>query len=220
METEDITSLFFKPVSGKKYKYVPGQYVNARPESVSGHGKAYTLSGTPDEKNICLTIKRKGEISSALINMPIGEKLKLEGPFGNFYPGKEEKDIVMLAGGIGITPFYSIIKSKLATGFDGKILLFYSNKNMSRAPFANDLIELSKENSIFKVVFCLTEEKTKRKSVKEYSRINAKMLEKYVASLKNKCYYICGSIGFVDDMWKMLKSTGIKEEFIFTESFF
>ena len=220
VEAENITSLYFKPVDGKKYKYISGQYVNIKPMSISGHGKSYTISSTPQEKFLCITIKKKGEVSSSIIHLSIGEKIILEGPYGNFYPEKDVKDIVMIAGGIGITPFFSIIKSKLKSNTKNKILLFYSNKTVDQAPFFKELNELSKKCASFNVIHFLTEEKKKHTSIKEYKRINRILLEKYLVSYKNKCYYVCGSIKFVDDMWKILKSMGVLEEFIFTESFF
>jgi ferredoxin-NADP reductase len=219
-EADEITSLFFKPLKGKEYKYIPGQYVNIKPPLTVNHVKSYTISSVPSEKLVCLTVKKKGETSSALIDLHIGDKLNFDGPYGNFYPDKASKDIVMLAGGIGITPFFSIIKSKLKTDFNGHIILFYSNKRNSRTPFLKDIIKLSKKHPNFKVIFCLTEEKTKQPSVKEYTRINKKILSKYLASIDNKCYYVCGSISFVNDIWKILKEIGVKEELIFTESFF
>ena len=174
----------------------------------------------PSEKFVCLTVKRKGETSSALLDLHIGDKLCFEGPYGNFYPDKLSKDIVMLAGGIGITPFFSIIKDKLETSLGDSVVLFYSNKKINRTPFFRDIVKLSKKHHNLKVIFCLTEEKTKQFLVKEYTRINKKMIKKYVASMGNRCYYICGSISFVNDMWRVLKEIGVKEESIFTESFY
>lgn len=220
-EAENITSLFFKPTSGSKYKYIPGQYVNIRPLGVQGHGKSYTISSTQSEKFVCITVKRKGVVSSALVDLRVGDKLILEGPYGNFYPENNVKDIVMIAGGIGITPFYSVIKSKLESKNNkNKILLIYSNKTTKETPFFEELINLEKNSSLLKVVYCLTQEKKRYSQVKEYSRIDKKILKKYIASVDNKCYYVCGSISFVDDMWRALKGVGVPEECIFTESFF
>jgi len=139
---ENITSLYFKPAKKINYKYVSGQYVIVKPNSVS-HGKAYTISSTPKEKYICLTIKKKGEVSSAMIDLKIGEKIIFEGPYGYFYPEKKAKNIVMFAGSIGVTPFYSIIKSRIESNCKNESLLFYSNKSVSQTPFFEELNKLS-----------------------------------------------------------------------------
>ena len=219
-EAENITSLFFKTVDGLKYEYLPGQYVVIKPESINGRGKSYTISSEPLEENLCITIKRKGEVSSAIIDLKVNDKIVFEGPYGNFYPKKEEKDIVILAGGIGITPFYSIIKDKLKSNFKKQMLLLFSNKSIERTPFFQDLNILSKESLNFKIIYCLTGEKTKHPLIKEYTRIDEEIIKKYTELLDNKDYYICGSVEFVNDIWKTLKNIGIREELIFTETFY
>ena len=219
-EAENITSLFFKPVDSLEYKFIPGQYVNIKPQSIIGHSKSYTISSLPTEKNIVITIRRKGEVSSAILDLPIGGKLFFDGPYGYFYPEGNDGDLVMLAGGIGITPFYSIIKSKLLSNFKSNITLFYSNKSIDKIPFFDELNKMSKDYPFLKIIYCLTDEGINHPLIKEYSRINKKILEKYIVSVDKKCYYVCGSVEFVNDIWKILKSIGVEEEKIFTESFF
>ncbi|MFA5934814.1 MAG: FAD-dependent oxidoreductase [Candidatus Paceibacterota bacterium] len=220
IEAEDITSLFFQTVDDLKFEYTSGQYIVFKPGTFGGRGKSYTISSDPSEEYICLTIKRKGEVSSALIDLNVGDKVLFEGPYGNFFPKIEYKDMVILAGGIGITPFYSIIKNKIKTGFEKQITLIYSNKTVFGTAFFEKLNKLSKDNSNFKVIYCLTGEEIKNPLVKEYTRINEEIIKKYSDSLKDKDYYICGSVGFVNDMWKILKNIGVQENCIFTETFY
>jgi len=219
-EANNVTSLYFKTSDGSPFLYKSGQYINVKPLSVSGHGKSYTISSSPSEKLLCLTVKRKGTVSSALIDLAVGEKITFDGPYGFFYPEVYDKDIVMIAGGIGITPFYSILKDKISNNIPGKIYLFYSNKILTDITFFEDLNKVAKENTWLNVVHCITQEKTKHPSIKEHSRIDKKMFKKYLTSFSNKNYFICGSISFVNDMWKLLKENGVLEEEIFTESFF
>jgi nitric oxide dioxygenase len=219
-EAENVTSLYFKPVDGLMFDYIPGQYVKIKPSLPSGHGKSYTISSISSEEFVCITIKRKGEVSSAIIDLKIGDKLNFDGPYGHFFPEEDSKEIVMLAGGIGITPFYSIIKSKLKSKEQSKIVLFYSNKTLKQTVFFKDLNKLSENNPKLKIIYCLTGENNKNVLIKEYTRINSDIIKKYVDSLDNKDYYVCGSIGFVKDMWTLLKSIGILEESIFTETFY
>ena len=219
-EAENITALSFRPADNLDYKFIPGQYVNIKPQTVSGHGKSYTISSLPSEKNIVITIKRKGEVSSAILDLHIGDKLFFDGPYGYFYPEGNSGDLVMLAGGIGITPFYSIIKDRLKSKSKNSIVLFYSNKTLKETPFLAELKNLEKDNLSLKVVNVLTQEDTKNPLIQEYSRINEKMLKKYINTFEDKRYYICGSIQFVNAMWKLLKVTGVSEDLIFTESFY
>lgn len=219
-EASDVISLFFKTVDNSKYEFIPGQYVGVKPPFVKGHGKCYTISSIPSEKAVSLTIKRKGEVSSALIDMCVGDKVTFDGPYGNFYPEESMSDVVMIAGGIGVTPFYSAIKSKLESDIKTKITLIYSNKTKNDIVFYDSLNELSKDNPLLDIIYCLTQEKTNDPLINEYVRIDNDMLNRYVAPNKNRCYYICGSISFVDSIWKALKEIGVLEDAIFTESFY
>lgn len=219
-EANDVVSLFFKTVDDLKYEFIPGQYVEVKPPSIKGHGKCYTISSVPGDETICLTIKRKGEVSSALIDMCIGDEITFDGPYGNFYPSENMNDLVMVAGGIGVTPFLSVIRSKLESGKNSRIALIYSNKTKGDIAFFDELNEMAKKYSQFEVIYCLTQENAVNPLISEYFRINKQIFERYTAPVNDKCYYICGSIGFVNDMWKLLKELGVLEEFIFTESFY
>src|SRR5680860_743522 len=114
-ESKDVVSLYFRPTDNQSYKFIPGQYVDIKLSSIYGRSKSYTISSSDSDNLTRLTIKRKGEVSSALIDLSVGDKLMFDGPYGNFYPKKGTNEIVMIAGGVGITPFYSVIKSKLET---------------------------------------------------------------------------------------------------------
>lgn len=220
VEAENITSLFFSPIGWSGFNFIAGQYVNIVPPGILGHGKSYTISSVPSEKFVCLTIKRKGKVSSALIDLPLNSKIYFDGPYGYFYPEEQYTEVVMLAGGIGVTPFCSVIKDILAKGKKTKVTLFYSNQYVKDAAFFDELNEIAKKNPQIIVAHCLTQEKVKHSLVQNYSRIDEKLLRKHLASFEGKGYYVCGSIGFVNDMWKLLKTEGVVEADIFTESFF
>lgn len=219
-EAENITSLFFKPMDELDFNFIAGQYVSVKLPSIVGHSKCYTISSSPKEKLICLTVKRQGEFSSALIDSAVGDKLIFEGPYGNFYPEENCEDVVFIAGGIGVTPFISIIKSKLNSKLKPKIALFYSNKTIPDIAFFDELNKLAENKSLTDLVYFLTQEKNKDPLICEYSRINKELLKKHLVYLEKRNYYLCGSIQFVNTIWKDLKESGVPEENIFTESFY
>jgi len=167
-----------------------------------------------------LTVKKQGEFSSALIDSKVGDKLIFEGLYGNFYPGENCGDIVFIAGEIGITPFFSVIKEKISSKPKPKISLLYSNKTVSDIVFFDELNELAKNKGIDKLVYFLTQEKGEHPLVQEYSRIDKDLLKKHLVPLGEKNYYLCGSVQFVNAIWKGLKEIGVPEENIFTESFY
>lgn len=219
-EAESVTSLFFSPIGWSGFSFTSGQYVSITPPGIIGHGKSYTISSEPSEKFVCLTIKRKGRVSSALIDLPLNSKIYFDGPYGYFYPEEKYEEIVMLAGGIGITPFYSVIKDIVAKKKKTRISLFYSNKILKDVVFFEDLNKISKDYPDIKIEYFLTQEKIEHPLIGNYSRIDKAILEKKLELTAGKGYYVCGSIGFVKDMRQLLKTIGVAEADIFTESFF
>jgi len=219
-EAENITSLFFRPADGLGFDFIAGQYVSVSLPSIPGRSKCYTISSSPSEKLVCLTVKKQGEFSSALIDSKVGDKLIFEGPYGNFYPEENCGDIVFIAGGIGVTPFFSVIKAKINSKSKSKMSLLYSNKTVSDIAFFDELNKLAKNKGIDKLVYFLTQEKGEHPLVQEYSRINKESLKRHLGSFDKRNYYLCGSVQFVNTVWKDLKESGVPEENIFTESFY
>lgn len=221
-ESEDIVTLKFLPVKGKIFSFEPGQFVTVYflDNHLGGQGKAYSISGCPLDKFLTITVKKIGAFSSGLHNLKIGDKVKIGHPEGDFYPEKTMDNLVFLAGGIGITPFYSIIRSFYLQGSPKKIVLFYNAKTKKNAAFLKELSRIEKKWSCLKLICLFTREKPGSKKNQEYCRLNVGILKKYLGSLKNKIYFICGPIGFVNDLWKEVKKAGIKEDFIKTEAFY
>ncbi|MEK7463365.1 MAG: FAD-binding oxidoreductase [Patescibacteria group bacterium] len=230
-EAENIVSLFFKSADGESFNFIAGQYVSvalpalgearsAKRPSISGRSKCYTISSSPSEKLICLTVKRQGVFSSALIDTAINDKLIFGGSYGHFYPEEDCEDIVFIAGGIGVTPFFSVIKDRLNSKSKSKMTLLYSNKTISGIAFFDELNKLAENKVIDNLVYFLTQEKGKYPLVQEYSRMNKELLKKHLVFFNKRNYYLCGSIQFVNTIWKDLKESGVPEENIFTESFY
>jgi len=219
-ETSNVVSLSFKPIGGLNYNFTPGQYVNVKPASIFEHGKSYTISSIPTDELVTLTIKKVSNVSLAMIDTPIGSTMVFDGPYGSFYPDKTMNDVIMLAGGIGITPFFSVIRNIAESGINTKITIIYSNKTKKDIIFFNSLAKLTSDNPNLKVISCLTQEKTTDPVINESRRIDKTMIGKYTPHLSEVDYYICGSIGFVGDMWRTLKLMHIEEDKIFTEAFY
>ncbi|MEI6420418.1 MAG: FAD-dependent oxidoreductase [bacterium] len=218
-EAEGVVSLYIKKVDGQKLDFKAGQYLVVKPLGSDLKSKAFTISSAPSESLVCLTIKVKSGTSLAITNLNIGDKVAVNGPFGHFYPENNLEELVMLAGGIGVTPFYSVIKDRLENITPGKITLFYSNKNMPQTALFKELNKLSVDNDNFRVIYTFTQEKPTVDNF-EFGRINIKFLKKYLSKLNNKKYYLCGSIQFTNDMWKILKDASVEESSIFTEAMY
>jgi len=127
---------------------------------------------------------------------------------------------VVLTGGIGITPFRSILlnaaKEKLAI----PIFLFYGNKRPEDAVFLSELQELEKQNLHYKLIACMSEmEKSHRPWGGEKGVIDAQMLAKYLKGVVSPIYYITGPPAMVKAMHALLTGTGVDDDNIHTEEF-
>ena len=223
-EADNIITLKFSPVKGKIFQFTPGQFVSIffLDDRVSNQGKPYSISSIPADDFLGITVKKIGKFSGALHDLRIGEKVKIESPQGYFYPENQMKNIVFLAGGIGITPFYSVIKDYFNKRADKNIFLFYSNNTKDETAFLNELSSIAKNWEKFKIVYFFTRENAAISTVKnkEFKRIDVELLKKYLKNLDKKYYFICGPVGFVTDLWKELKRNNIKDEYIKVESFY
>ncbi len=223
-EADKILTLEFVPENGKIFDYKAGQFVvlkiiNKNEPSVLS--RAYTIISLPGDGFLSITVKRAGAFSNALCDLVVGDRVKITGPYGNFYLTETtENDFVFLAGGIGVTPFFNIIKDLQKKESNKKIFLFCSNKNSENIIFREELDEISKKWGNLKVIHTLTRTKESHFSVNEYRRIDLEMIKKYIGSLDKKEYFICGPSSFVMGVKEQLKNAGVDQNYIKTEAFY
>jgi ferredoxin-NADP reductase len=147
--------------------------------------------------------------------------LKVEGPSGSFVlHRKVEKPAVFLAGGIGITPFLSIIRQATDENAAYQLYLFYSNRRPEDTAFLETLARTAKQNPKFHLIATMTEmENSHREWQGETGLINGEMLKRHLPSLQGTIYYIAGPPAMVAAMRRMLTEAGVDEDDIRTEEF-
>lgn len=222
-EATDIVTLRLVPTEGTISPFIPGQFVNIYflDDRCGGQGKPYSIASIPSDGFLDITVKKIGRFSEALHSLAIGETVSLSTPQGFFYPDQQSTtDIVFLAGGIGITPFYSIIRDILAKDAGKNLILFYSNKAKADTAFMREIDELKNSHANLKVIYAFTRQGKTESEQYESDRINVDMIKKHLGTLDGRQYFICGSIGFVRDLWKELKQNGVPEENLQVESFY
>lgn len=208
--------------------YQAGQHINLTlidsPENDDeGATRIFSLASAPCEDYLMVATRmRDTAFKRILKNMVPGSEIEIYGPSGNFALQKNaSRPLVFLAGGIGITPFYGIVKQAICDHVSNNIFLFYSNKKPEDAAFLGELVSLEKKHPNFKLIGTMTEmEKSGLLWNGETGYINKEMLEKYVKILKSSVYYIAGPPPMTMAMRAMLANSGIKEDDIRRESFF
>lgn len=130
------------------------------------------------------------------------------------------KPALFLAGGIGITPFSSIVRQADHDRAPHKIYLFYSNRRPEDAAFLEALLELEKSNSNFRLIATMTQmSNSKKKWDGETGLIKKDMLSRRLGNLQGPIYYVAGPPAMVTDMRKMLVASGVDEDDIRSEEF-
>ncbi len=207
------------------FDFKPGQYMKiylSIPNADErGSSRYFTISSSPTDQDY-LTITTKIIRSSfklKLSKLKTGEKISAFGPLGYFDFGeKNKKQKVFLAGGIGITPFHSIIHYIDQRRLNLNVVLIVSFASKDETIFYNELKEIESRNSTIKIVYTLTKEKNLYPMF-EIGRIDERMIKKYVQDYKESDFFIVGPEKFEAVMIETVKGMGIKRENIFTENF-
>ncbi|KAG2733394.1 hypothetical protein G9P44_002919 [Scheffersomyces stipitis] len=150
-ECADVKSIYFKPTNEGDEISLPkrGQYLCFRwslPGEEQEISREYSISEYPSEKEYRISVRKLegGKISGYIHNtLKVGDSLKVAPPCGKFVYVPSEKDIVLLVGGIGITPIVSILEKALQSGRN--VTMLYSNKTVESRPFGNWLKELKEK---------------------------------------------------------------------------
>jgi ferredoxin-NADP reductase len=125
----------------------------------------------------------------------------------------------MLAAGIGIAPYRSIIIDALRNDPQRRLMLFYSNRTIADIVFENELAQLVATHPNLTVHHFITREEKLPKGV-IHDRMSAELIVREVGDAPDFEYFICGSIEFVRDLWRGLKAAGVPEDRLYTEAFF
>lgn len=141
-ENEDVTSVVIEAPGGAAPAPTPGQYAALKIPEGEGWSKphAFTISDAPALGRYKFTIKRVGEFSSGVRSWKPGDVIQCTGPMGAFCRDVGVRNrIVMIAGGVGITPFLSVLRSFAKSGTDNHITLYWANKTFADAFAAREL---------------------------------------------------------------------------------
>ncbi|MEK7176839.1 MAG: FAD-dependent oxidoreductase [Patescibacteria group bacterium] len=226
-ETIAEGTMLFKFEKPKDFEYKAGQnadffLINSPETDAEGDKRTFSLASVPTDEHLAIATRmRDTSFKRVLKNMSVGTELSIEGPYGDFFLHENvNRPAIFLAGGIGITPFYSMVTNASLRSLPHKIILLYSNRRPEDAPFLENLISLPFHDRNFKFVGTMTNmESSKEKWLGERGYINAEMLARHVDKKLTPIYYIAGPITMVTAMRDMLNRSGVSNDDIRTEEF-
>jgi ferredoxin-NADP reductase len=215
-ETPYIRTFRLVPADGKPFPFKPGQVVNLhvlKEDRSFGEGRPYSLSSSPTEGNfIELTIKMEGNFPTTRVaNFKEGDCVGINGPFGLFAFDETAKEIVMVAGGCGVTPFRSFVRYAADKKLPARIVLFYSCKTQEELVSFKEFDAIAAMHSNFSVVPTLTKE-TPAGWKGETGRLDEEKVRKHVQNLREAIFYLCGPAPMVQALVELLKGMGVEEK--------
>lgn len=149
-ETPDIKTFFLK----RSFDFLPGQFLEV---SCFGEGEApISISSGPDEEFLKLTFKRIGCVTTGLFNLKKSDSLGMRGPFGNgfVFNQEEKRNLIFIAGGIGLAPLRSLLKSILSKKKDcyRNIYLLYGSRSPKDLLYQRELLTWRQSISVLLTV--------------------------------------------------------------------
>ena len=206
-------------LEGEPFAYRPGQFMRIRIE-MDGKVTAshpFTICSSPSRDGIAATIKSVGDFTAAIGRIKPGAKAYVDAPFGAFsYLNHDARDPVFIAGGIGITPFMSMLRHLLDNDPAKKILLIWGNKTKADIVFQEELDGLASAMPHLKVVHVLSREND---WPGEAGHIDVELLKRHVSDTDQSRFFVCGPPAFTASIRAALAGLGVSKDRIHSERF-
>jgi ferredoxin-NADP reductase len=225
-ETRQVKTFRLVDAAGGKlpFNYLPGQFLTF---TVSPHGQAikrsYTISSSPTHRDFCeVTVKHeeKGVVSGYLNDLVhVGELLQVTAPSGKFtFAGENASSIVLIAGGVGVTPMMSVIRYLTDRSWPGEVYLVYGCKSADEVIFREELEYLMRRYPNLRVTL-VAESADVTTWPYAVGRISSELLATTVPGIAARRIHICGPPAMMDAVKLMLAGLGVAPGQIATEVF-
>ena len=225
-ETDDVWTVELAPPKGVRTEdFLPGQFhflTFFRDPSLPVEEHHWTISSSPGHKDaVSSTIKEAGDFTATIGRTQPGDTAAVHGPFGRFsyLLHSVERDLVFLAGGIGITPLMSMLRHMHDTEDSRTVTLFYANRREEDILFREELKDMATgEHPRLMVVNVLSRPGSDWRG--ETGRVDGERIRRYCGpDLREKTYYVCGPLKMARDLIKALKEMGVPDKRIRREIF-
>lgn len=202
-EEPGVISYDFEPE--RPFSWKAGQFVHCvlhhEPTDNRGSDRWFTIASAPSEKHVTLTTRvmdqRGSSFKNALQNLKPGDAIEVSDLDGDFIVEDLTAQYVFIAGGIGITPFRSILKELDQAGTPISATLLYANRD-EHVVFRDELDRFAQQNPRLKIQYLTAPE-----------RIDAARIKKEFPNLRSPLFYVSGPEPMVEQLGHMLKDLGV-----------
>ena len=212
-ELGNAWTLVLEPIGHNGFRFIPGQFawITVRNSPFADAEHPFSISSSAeDSSKLAFTIKELGDFTSTIKNLQIGEKVYVDGPFGSFSVDRHQhaNEFFFIAGGVGITPVTSMLRTLADRKETRKLTLVYANKEWDQITFRDELEELKNKLNL-NIIYVL--EKPPANWHGETGFINQAILDKILPGDKEKNkaeIFICGPGPMMNAVEKTLDKMG------------
>lgn len=205
--------------------FCPGQYLEwtlpHSPSDSRGNRRFFTIASSPTEQTVRLGVRISGSKSTfkqALKEMHSGDTVSASSLAGDFVlPEDIKKKLVFIAGGIGVTPFRSMVQYLMDTKDSRTVTLLYSNKTASEIAYKN-IFDKALQTIGIKTVYALTAEPNPVPGTYT-GKIDSALIAREIPDYKERIFYLSGPHGMVTAFEKTLHDMGVSRFSIKTDYF-
>jgi nitric oxide dioxygenase len=213
-ESDEITSFYLRPDDGGELlAFEPGQYIGVR-LFINGEElrRNYSLSAASNGREYRISVKREpnGKVSNHLhANVAEGDTLELFAPSGDFKLEQSDKPLVLISGGVGITPTLAMLQAALET--DRPVHFIHSARHGGVHAFRRTLDELAARHPQLKRFYCYEQKRAEDGEVQGTGYLDEARLAKWLPKTRDVDVYFLGPIAFMKAVKKHLKAIGVPE---------
>ena len=218
-ETADVISVQMRGRELERFRAEAGQFVRVRFLAPGFRWEAhpFSLSQPPDGKGLRLTIKQLGDYTRRIPALPPGTRAIVDGPYGVFTARRTQaRKVLMIAGGIGITPIRAVAEVLLAAA-EREIVLIYGNRDRASVALQGELERLAASSGgRLRVVHVLSADSG---WPGEKGRVDGDCLARLAPDFRERDIYLCGPPPMMRLVRAALRAAGVPDSRIFDERF-
>ncbi len=208
------------------FEYKPGQSIDLtliEPSETDAKGarRALSLVSAPSDRDLMIATRvRESAFKRLLSAAPVGSYVQVEGPFGSMtLHSNRARPAVLIAGGIGITPFMSILRQSAHDHLGQQFLLIYSNRRPEDAAFLSELQQLQGQLSLQLIGIMTGMDKSTAAWEGRRGKIDAALLKELTMGLASPVFYVAGPPSMNDAVRRALNANGVSDDDIRSEDF-